>query len=65
MWSANDFYSPVVPPRRSSAEAAMNELGKGEDFLVVYYGSYKVDGSQCLDRPPLTLTTLDRFGLVQ
>jgi DNA (cytosine-5)-methyltransferase 1 len=43
----------------------MNELGKGEDFLVVYYGSYKVDGSQCLDRPPLTLTTLDRFGLVQ
>jgi hypothetical protein len=44
MWSANDFYSPVASPRRSSAEAATNKLGEGEDFLVVYYGSYKVAG---------------------
>ena len=36
-------------------------LGK----LTVYYGSDKAGGYQTLDRPLRTLTTLDRFGLVQ
>jgi DNA (cytosine-5)-methyltransferase 1 len=47
------------------AERAMAELGRGKDFLIVYYGSDRVGGWQSLDRPLRTLTTLDRFGLVQ
>ncbi|HWW64460.1 MAG TPA: DNA cytosine methyltransferase [Sphingomonadaceae bacterium] len=43
----------------------MTELGKNEDFLVVYYGSDRAGGWQQLDRPIRTLTTLDRFGLVR
>jgi DNA (cytosine-5)-methyltransferase 1 len=34
-------------------------------FLVVYYGSDGAGGWQRLDRPLRTLTTLDRFGLVE
>lgn len=40
-------------------------LGERRDFLVVYYGSDRAGGWQPLDRPIRTLTTLDRFGLVQ
>jgi DNA (cytosine-5)-methyltransferase 1 len=47
------------------AERAIKELGEGRDFLIVYYGSDRVGGWQSLDRPLRTLTTLDRFGLVQ
>lgn len=47
------------------AERAIAELGRGKDFLIVYYGSDRVGGWQALDRPLRTLTTLDRFGLVQ
>lgn len=43
----------------------IEQLGKGQDFLTVYYGSDKAGGYQSLDRPLRTLTTLDRFGLVQ
>lgn len=46
------------------AERAMNELGKGVPFLIVYYGTDGSGGWQPLDRPLRTLTTLDRFGLV-
>jgi len=65
-WATNDLYNE----RRAAgtierAEAGIKELGKGEDFLVVYYGSDKAGGWQRLDRPLRTLTTLDRFGLVQ
>jgi len=65
-WRTTDLYSE----RRAAgtierAETGMRELGKGEDFLVVYYGSDKAGGWQALDRPLRTLTTLDRFGLIQ
>jgi DNA (cytosine-5)-methyltransferase 1 len=46
-------------------ERGIEELGKGRDFLTVYYGSDRAGGWQPLDRPLRTLTTLDRFGLVQ
>ena len=46
------------------ARRAMNSLGKGVPFLIVYYGSDGAGGWQSLDRPLRTLTTLDRFGLV-
>lgn len=64
-WESRPLYSD----RRASdtltrAERAMEELGKGEPFLIVYYGSDGSGGWQPLDRPLRTLTTLDRFGLV-
>jgi DNA (cytosine-5)-methyltransferase 1 len=43
----------------------MEALGKGRDFLVVYYSSDRAGGWQSLDRPIRTLTTLDRFGLLR
>lgn len=46
------------------AERAMKELGRGKDFLIVYYGSDHSGGWQSLEKPVRTLTTLDRFGLV-
>jgi DNA (cytosine-5)-methyltransferase 1 len=46
------------------AERAIKELGKGQPFLIVYYGSDGAGGWQPLDRPLRTITTLDRFGLV-
>lgn len=47
------------------AERAIAELGRGVPFLLVYYGSDGAGGWQDLDRPLRTLTTLDRFGLVE
>ncbi len=47
------------------AERAMAAVGKREPFLLVYYGSDAAGGWQPLDRPLRTLTTLDRFALVQ
>ena len=65
-WAAG----PLYKPRRAAstllrAESAMEKLGRGKDFIVVYYGSDRAGGWQALDRPLRTLTTLDRFGLVQ
>ncbi len=47
------------------AERAMAALPPGTPFLLVYYGSDAAGGWQTLDRPLRTLTTLDRFGLVE
>jgi DNA (cytosine-5)-methyltransferase 1 len=47
------------------AERAIAELGKGVPFLIVYYSTDGGGGWQRLDRPLRTLTTLDRFGLVE
>lgn len=46
------------------AERAIQALGAGTPFLIVYYGSDGSGGWQPLNRPIRTLTTLDRFGLV-
>jgi len=47
------------------AERAMAELGEGESFLIVYYGTDGCGGWQALDRPLRTVTTVDRFALVR
>jgi DNA (cytosine-5)-methyltransferase 1 len=47
------------------ADRAIAELGTGVPFLIVYYSSDGGGGWQRLDRPLRTLTTLDRFGLVE
>ena len=46
------------------AERAIEKLGRGEDFIIVYYGSDYAGGWQKLDAPLRTVTTIDRFGLV-
>lgn len=46
------------------AERAISKLGRGVNFLVVYYGSDYAGGWQSLDVPLRTVTTIDRFGLV-
>lgn len=64
-WQSRPLYSDGrAPDTLTRAERAMDELGKGEPFLIVYYGSDGSGGWQPLDRPLRTLTTLDRFGLV-
>ena len=65
-WPAGMLYNG----RRAQAtlqriQCGIDNLGKGRDFLTVYYGSDGAGGYQSLDRPLRTLTTLDRFGLVQ
>lgn len=54
-----------APATLARVKRGIAELGKGRDFLIVYYGSDRAGGWQPLDRPLRTLTTLDRFGLVQ
>lgn len=64
-WESRPLYSERrAPDTLARAERAMEKLGKGEPFLIVYYGSDGSGGWQPLDRPLRTLTTLDRFGLV-
>jgi DNA (cytosine-5)-methyltransferase 1 len=65
-WTADDLFRPGrAGSTVQRAKAAIEELGEGKDFLIVYYGSDKAGGWQRLDRPLRTITTLDRFGLVQ
>ncbi len=64
-WPSRPLYiDNRVNPTLERAERAIDALGKGVPFLIVYYGSDGSGGWQPLDRPLRTLTTLDRFGLV-
>ncbi|MCU7937492.1 MAG: DNA cytosine methyltransferase [Candidatus Thiodiazotropha sp. (ex Dulcina madagascariensis)] len=61
--------TPLYKPSRAKAtieraERAINVLGEGVPFLIVYYGTDRSGGWQPLDVPLRTVTTLDRFGLV-
>jgi DNA (cytosine-5)-methyltransferase 1 len=47
------------------ARRAIEELGSKTPFLIVYYGTDAAGGWQSLDRPLRTITTLDRFALVE
>ncbi len=65
-WARGSLYSERrATPTLERAERAIAELGRGEPFLIVYYGSDGSGGWQSLDRPLRTMTTLDRFGLVE
>ena len=60
---------PLETPKRAKAtlaraQRAIDEIGPGKPFLIVYYGSDGSGGWQPLERPLRTITTLDRFGLV-
>lgn len=47
------------------AARAFKALGEDASFLIVYYGSDGSGGWQSLNRPLRTITTVDRFGLVE
>lgn len=69
-WNGPWKAGPLDNGRRAEATLAraqrgIDALGEGVDFLMVYYGSDAAGGWQSLDRPLRTITTLDRFGLVQ
>lgn len=62
--------SPLFKDRRASAtleraKRAFKALGEDASFLLVYYGSDGSGGWQPLSRPLRTITTLDRFALVE
>jgi DNA (cytosine-5)-methyltransferase 1 len=64
-WTSTPLYNGKRAKNTlARAERAMEALGRGVSFLIVYYGSDGSGGWQLLDRPIRTLTTLDRFGLV-
>lgn len=63
-------FSPLNDSRRAAAtieraERAIQELGSGVPFLMVYYGTDGAGGFQILNRPLRTVTTLDRFAYVR
>nr|WP_284668681.1 DNA cytosine methyltransferase [Myxococcus sp. SDU36] len=65
-WDAQLLYKPGrAKATLERAERAMAALGKNERFLIVYYGTDGSGGWQSLDVPLRTITTLDRFGLVE
>ncbi len=65
-WEAKPLYRPGrAKGTLERAKRAMKALGEGVPYLIVYYGSDGAGGWQRLDRPLRTLTTLDRFGLVE
>jgi DNA (cytosine-5)-methyltransferase 1 len=47
------------------AYRALEALGSNTGFLLVYYGTDGAGGWQPLDRPLRTITTVDRFALVE
>lgn len=62
--------SPLFSPRRAKAtiakaERAFAALEEETSFLLVYYGNDGSGGWQPLDRPLRTITTVDRFALVE
>ena len=65
-WNWGPLYSKKrAKPTLERAERAIAELGSGVPFLIVYYSSDGAGGWQRMDTPLRTMTTLDRFGLVQ
>lgn len=65
-WETTPLYSPTrARPTLIRAERGFAELGKHASFLLVYYGSDGSGGWQRLDRPLRTITTVDRFALVE
>lgn len=65
-WPVTRLFDPRrAKPTLERAERAVDSLGRGEPFLIVYYGTDGAGGWQPIDRPLRTITTLDRFALVE
>jgi DNA (cytosine-5)-methyltransferase 1 len=65
-WRFSQLDSPTrAKPTLERARRAIEVVGPKKPFLIVYYGSDAAGGWQSIDRPLRTITTLDRFALVQ
>jgi DNA (cytosine-5)-methyltransferase 1 len=65
-WDMTPLYAPKrAKPTLERAERGFAELGRKTSFLLVYYGTDGCGGWQKLDRPLRTVTTVDRFALVE
>jgi len=65
-WATSLLRAPRrAEPTLERAERAIAAIGPNTPFLLVYYGSDAAGGWQELDRPLRTMTTLDRFALVE
>lgn len=65
-WQTTPLYAPTrAKATLERAERAFARLGKHASFLLVYYGTDGSGGWQPLDRPLRTITTVDRFALVE
>jgi len=63
-------FNPLKTPKRAEgtlqrAARAVSALGKGQPYLLVYYGSDAAGGWQRLSAPLRTVTTIDRFAVVK
>lgn len=66
LWKTSPLFSERrAPATIARAERAFRALGADSDFLLVYYGNDGAGGWQPLHRPLRTITTLDRFALIQ
>jgi len=59
------FTAKRAIPTLERAERGFAEIGRDASFLLVYYGTDGSGGWQTLDRPLRTITTVDRFALVE
>jgi len=65
-WKTSALNSSTrAPDTLQRAERAVAQLGDAEPFLLVYYGTDGGGGWQPLTRPLRTVTTVDRFALVE
>ena len=65
-WKTTPLFKPKrAPATIERAKRGFAALGGRSSFLLVYYGSDGSGGWQPLDRPLRTITTLDRFALVE
>jgi DNA (cytosine-5)-methyltransferase 1 len=66
LWKTTQLYSDKrAAATLERAERAFSNVGQDAPFLIVYYGTDGCGGWQKLDRPLRTITTVDRFALVQ
>ena len=65
-WRTTPLYSPKrAKPTLARAERGFVEVGTEASFLLVYYGTDGCGGWQRLDRHLRTVTTVDRFALIE
>ena len=65
-WVTSRFLLPArAKATLERAARGMAALSERRSFLLVYYGTDGCGGWQPLDRPLRTITTVDRFALVE
>jgi len=65
-WPTSLLFKPTrAVETLKRAHRALEALGRKTSFLLVYYGTDGAGGWQPLDRPLRTITTVDRFALVE